>query len=585
MDRTIPSLGSDEIQLYMRTYYSLLRSSDSIAIETLVESHKAMNSSLHQGALAFEPDISALMYTAIRLPSCMDTVKDVVVGQISRSVTKVGYEGVTKWERVYAPGRRRRMHYDGDGTLMMFVISRSDIDDIIPILVAYQIEWNKLHVLLQDDVMEDLLRECEDCDDELRDDLIDQLADTLRLSADDVRRLEVLWKDNFAGMLRSVRENRKEMTVRMISGSMVDYRRVTSAWWRRLSKRVSNQKINLDKRRVYFVSSNTHSLVNLLTGFAHRYEDTLVDFIETRNREALLAEYADIRHNSHALSNFLYFTLKDYLSEHPEVNRFEFQEESRSIGIHRVPNKKGFEIEGQVIEINKLHREWLDPRLQDIPASDTLNNSQAIILNIDYPLGMAAYEIMSRVGEGVGELAGVYIMGKSATLNGRIGDVMIPNVVHDEHSQNTYIFNNCFNASHVRPYMQFGNVLDNQKAVTVLGTFLQNPQFMSVFYHEGYCDIEMEAGPYLSAVYEAFRPKRHPVNEIVNLHGVQFDVGFLHYASDTPMSGHNLGMSNLNYVGVEPTYATAVAILRRIFQQEIDYIRETQARSEKVPSK
>jgi hypothetical protein len=118
---------------------------------------------------------------------------------------------------------------------------------------------------------------------------------------------------------------------------------------------------------------------------------------------------------------------------------------------------------------------------------------------------------------------------------GRIGDVMIPNVIHDEHSQNTYLFDNCFSARNVTPHLNVGNVLDNQKAVTALGTFLQNPGYMQVFYHEGYTDIEMEGGPYLSAVYEAFRPKRHPVNEIVNLYGVPFDIGFLHYASDTPM--------------------------------------------------
>ncbi len=166
----------------------------------------------------------------------------------------------------------------------------------------------------------------------------------------------------------------------------------------------------------------------------------------------------------------------------------------------------------------------------------SLASSDAVILNIDYPLGMAAYEILSRVTERVGHLMGVYIMGKAATLNGRVGDVMIPNVVHDEHSQNTYLFDNSFSAYDIASYMAFGMVLDNQKAISAPGTFLQNPRYMSVFYHEGYTDIEMEAGPYLSAIYEAFRPKRHPYNEIVNLYGVPFDIGFLHYASDTPMS-------------------------------------------------
>ena len=167
-------------------------------------------------------------------------------------------------------------------------------------------------------------------------------------------------------------------------------------------------------------------------------------------------------------------------------------------------------------------------------------------------------------------------MGKAATLNGRIGDMMIPNVIHDEHSQNTYLFRNCFTARHVRSWMEHGNVLDNQKAVTVLGTFLQNPNYMSVFYKEGYTDIEMEGGPYLSAIYEAFRPQRHPVNEIVNLHSVRFDIGFLHYASDKPMNrGQNLGAGSLSYGGVEPTYAAAIAILRRIFYNETEKLIET----------
>nr|NIT58205.1 hypothetical protein [Fodinibius sp.]NIW45746.1 hypothetical protein [Gammaproteobacteria bacterium]NIY26787.1 hypothetical protein [Fodinibius sp.] len=60
-----------------------------------------------------------------------------------------------------------------------------------------------------------------------------------------------------------------------------------------------------------------------------------------------------------------------------------------------------------------------------------LNESDALILNIDYPLGMAAYNILFKISEQVGEILGVYITGKAATLNGVIGDVMIPTVVQD----------------------------------------------------------------------------------------------------------------------------------------------------------
>jgi hypothetical protein len=92
---------------------------------------------------------------------------------------------------------------------------------------------------------------------------------------------------------------------------------------------------------------------------------------------------------------------------------------------------------------------------------------------------------------------------------------------------------------------------------------------MDVFYREGYTDIEMEAGPYLSAMYEMYRPQRHPINEVVNLYGIPFDVGILHYASDTPLSkGRNLGAGSLSYYGMDSTYGVTVAILRRIFDLE-----------------
>ena len=143
MDRTVPKTGSEEIELYMRTYYSLLRSTHTIQIETLVESHMAMDSSLHVQARSLEPDVSALVYTSLRLPACMTEVDFVLLGQLEKLFVDANYP-ITEWERVYSPGRRRRMQFDGKHRLAVFVASRSDIDDLIPILTAYQIEWNKL---------------------------------------------------------------------------------------------------------------------------------------------------------------------------------------------------------------------------------------------------------------------------------------------------------------------------------------------------------------------------------------------------------------------------------------------------------
>ena len=92
MDRRVPKTGSEEIELYMRTYYSLLRSSDAIKIETLVESHIAMRSSLHEYASEPEPDVSALMYSALRLPPCIVQVEEVLIGQMDRAFVAAGYK-------------------------------------------------------------------------------------------------------------------------------------------------------------------------------------------------------------------------------------------------------------------------------------------------------------------------------------------------------------------------------------------------------------------------------------------------------------------------------------------------------------
>ena len=570
MDRTVPKTGSEEIELYMRTYYSLLRSTHTVQIETLVETHMAMESSLHVLARSPEPDAAALTYSSLRLPTAMADVNYVVVGQLERSFVKAGYP-VTDWERVYSPGRRRRSHFDGQHTLAVFIASRSDIDDIIPILTAYQIEWNKLHFLLQGEIPRLFLAQNSDRRKPLTESELEMLAHALQISPADLQRLEIIWRPHFFSTLNKIAQAQKKIGLRLLTGSLADYRRGTASWWNEIQTALG-EKLDLTQRPVYFVSSNTHSLVNLLTGFGRRKEPELIAYMEERGQEDLLREYHNFLQDggSRNLDNFLYYVSKKYMADAGKTVRDELLADEAKVGIHRIPSRHGFDIETQVIELNKLRPPLLDQRLCEACDFGLLPQSDAVILNIDYPLGLAAYEILSRVTEYVGQLLGVYVMGKAATLNGRVGDISISNVVHDEHSQNTYLFNNCFTANDVAPYMTYGMVLDNQKAISAPGTFLQNPRYMSVFYHEGYTVIEMEGGPYLSSIYEAVRPLRHPQNEIVNLYGAPFDVGFLHYASDTPMSkGKNLGTGSMSYAGIEPTYATAVAIMRRIMAKEL----------------
>jgi hypothetical protein len=297
-----------------------------------------------------------------------------------------------------------------------------------------------------------------------------------------------------------------------------------------------------------------------------------LSFLHEEGQHAMLDEYQDILADPDLANNepnFLYYALKKYSSARGAEVDARQREAEKTVGLLEISSQRGFDVDVQLFRLSDLREDFLDPRLRCLPDFDILARSDAYIMNIDYPLGVAAHELLSHVSSRVGRLLGVYVMGKAATLNGAVGDVMISSVVHDEHSDNTYLFQNAFNAMHVSPYMVLGSVLDNQKAVTVFGTFLQNPQYMDVFYEEGYTVLEMEAGPFLSAAYESVRPRRHPQNELVRLYESALDIGIIHYASDTPLSrGLNLGAGSLGYAGVESTYAASIAILQRIFRLE-----------------
>ena len=199
-----------------------------------------------------------------------------------------------------------------------------------------------------------------------------------------------------------------------------------------------------------------------------------------------------------------------------------------------------------------------------------MKKSNSLIINIDYPLGWAAYQVLTEIGQNVGKVLGIYIMGKAAALNGQIGDVLLPTTIFDDHTKNTYAINNCFSVSDFKKIFKNGSILENQKTVTTKGTYLESETMIESWFREGFTDIEMEAGPYLNAIYEFIYYNRYEENEFINLTPSPFDIGIAHYASDTPYSkAKNLGARTLSYDGVESTYAISGVILKKIVEKEL----------------
>jgi hypothetical protein len=565
MERTVPYTASEEVELYLRTFYSLLRTSDAVQIKSLEEAHAGMNSLLHQHARDRAPDMTAFIYALLRLPECVKDTKEIILGQSGAVFIEAGIGDVWSWKQVDGKARRRRCFSNPDSkSLACIIASRTDIDDVIPLLTAYQIEWNKLHRLMQHLPGDLNLAEVHKNPAAWY-----NLAEALMMSEGDLTRWRSICGKDFVERVREIKESEKYFQVRLLNGSLIEYNRATNAWWKVIGERVPD----LAKQPIYFISSNTHSITNLLSGFALLNQKEINQYLVDTDQRELIDEWIQIQTHKVPSSreNFWYYALKKYIQEPNTTDILARRNKHESkIGISRINSKNSFDVDSQVLRLSSLDPDCMDPRLIDDQADlGFLKESNALILNIDYPLGLAAYNILMEVAENAGRILGVYSIGKAATLNGVVGDVMIPYVVHDEHSRNTYLCPRSFEAGDVSPYLIYGTVLDNQKAVTVRGTFLQNPDYMDVFYREGYTGIEMEAGPYLSAVYEMFRPNRHPIDEIVNLDRVPFDLGILHYASDRPLSkGKNLGAGTLSYYGMDPTYACSIAVIKRIFKLE-----------------
>jgi hypothetical protein len=547
---------SDEVELYQRTYTTLLRSSGETRLRVLEPSHRAMGSSLHALADSDELDLGAFLYSIRRLPDGIVGAQLIVMGQDAEVFETAGID-VESWDEAEAPARRRRWYEGPEGALAVLLASASDVDDLVPTLVAFQIEWNKIRQRMRAAgwPIEDMTPEA--------------CAAQLGGNADDWARLREAWGELFPERMALLAGDRLSLRVRMLGGTHIGYARLTRRWWQPVREQLRLEE--LDDKPLYFVSSNTHSIVNIATGVARDREAELVRFVEQLPDSDILRAELDsfsAGESEGSWENFLYFVARDYWDARGPEGRADRALAEQASGVTHLRSKTALRVPAQIMPLAKWDPAKLDPRIGNVDAA-ALANSQATIVNIDYPLGVAAYNILREVAVDSAALRGVYVLGKAATLNADVGDVMLSTVVHDEHSNSTYWLDNAFSIDDLAGDLRFGTGLDNQRAVTVKSTFLQNRAYLDFYYREAFTVVEMEAGPFCSAVYEIADPDRHPVGEAVNFSKLPIDFGIIHYASDTPYTqARTLGARGLSYYGLDSTYASSLAILRRILRLE-----------------
>ena len=88
------------------------------------------------------------------------------------------------------------MVYDGEETLAAYIASISDIDDIVPMLTAFQIEWNKMHQRLSQDANLIAIIQAWADSGEVTPEVSREVRKTLHLKKGDWRRMKTIWEDD-----------------------------------------------------------------------------------------------------------------------------------------------------------------------------------------------------------------------------------------------------------------------------------------------------------------------------------------------------------------------------------------------------
>src|SRR4029453_95076 len=113
-----------------------------------------------------------------------------------KGLTNAGGDGAAP------PAPRRRWHDSGGGIHAVLLASASDVDDLIPTLVAFQIEWNKIRV-----------RQRAAGWPPDHEPSPDECAEALGGTAEDWGRLQGAWGERFGERLRLIADRRMNLRV------------------------------------------------------------------------------------------------------------------------------------------------------------------------------------------------------------------------------------------------------------------------------------------------------------------------------------------------------------------------------------
>jgi len=541
------SSSDSNIRQHIKNCFSKLLTGLEFPIKDLENSYRQMAPAIHQNVFGDKIDIDVLDYCLNRIPPQIFSTKNIILGQNREKLISAGY-GISSWKEVISKKRRRRSFYSSDSfTLVSILTSDTDLGEIVNILIAIEIEFNKIKTKLNQNIDSKIpIYQILDLDEQK----------WLKFSA----LLKCLDTDCFKKI-----KNFSGFNLKLVNYAPDDYSDLVTDWWQNLLQRIFI--FDLKNTPVYFISSNLHSLLNIIGGYVNVHQTDINNYLQFKQPD-LYQQLKQIESDPGILrkEDYYYYASSKYFENVPEAKQKK-QAWEENLGIKDITLKHDLFCDAQVIPVSTLvSSQFIDPAL-NIKDRQKIANSKAVIINIDYPLGYTAYLILSEILKTLSKIAGIYIVGKAAILQGEIGDIQIPNIVFDERLNNVIKFDNCFNIHFPVTSKKF-SVLNNQKAISVQNVILENKSQIDNYLKLNFNIIEMESGSYLTAIAQKYNYQgEFPHNQVCKLSNLPFDLGIVNYASDNPLSS-NIGQSTLAMRGVGPAYASLLAIVQRIIDLE-----------------
>ncbi len=493
-------------------------------------------------------ELKGLEYVIDRLPIGIEECSKVILTEEDQFDDSLFKEIV--------PLKRRRKSYRISNNELCFIVSKglSEIYDIITHMVFLNIEAQKIYRRMLDDfnnyspewrALEKVIQQKEKLDLHELDSAIWNLSIILGRSYHETRQtyeyLEVNKREycSNCGLFQIIYNLGKkiEREKKSVDDSQIVYltpslmsiigqQKYGLMWANHIKSTI--QENHIIDRPLHIVSSNLHSVMNVIYGYAALNETKQ----STKNEN-------------------LYDFFNRIKDSRPQILEF-----AKAHGLYEIPDQSGTNIDCQIIDTSQLKSVLFHPEIR-INLKDNQGNDP-VILVMDYAFGTQAFELLETLLKPYEDrktnIGSISIMGKAGILTGHKGDIMLANAHVCEGFSDNYIVKNDIEK---KDFDTDVNVFTGTM-VTVVGTSLQNRDILEMFRDSwNAVGLEMEGGHYQKAINAAIIKGYVPKN---------VKTRYAYYASDNPLeTGSTLAAGALGIEGIKPTYMITRIILEKIF--------------------